>query len=66
MDAQSGKISSEVIFARQQVRLEMIKILRAAPVMARILELQLMLNQVGIIFKADEEAPGENDTVQAA
>ena len=63
IDAQLEKINSQAVFGREQDRLEMIRILHAARVEAgagKDLDLELLLNQIGGIFKPDEEAK-END-----
>ncbi len=59
-------INSKVSIAWEQDRLEMIRILRAAPVESgngKSLDLELFLSQVGGLFKPDEEAPEEDDSV---
>ena len=48
---------------------EMIRVLHAARVESengKILGLELLLNRIGGIFKPDEEAPEDDDTLQAA
>ena len=55
IDAQLEKINSQAVFGREQDRLEMIRILHAARVDAgngRDLDMEILLNQVGGIFKA--------------
>ena len=63
IDAQSEKINSQVTFAREQDRLEMIRVLHAAHVESgngKILDLEFLLNQIGGAFKPDEEAPEDD------
>ena len=63
------KINSQAVFGREQDRLEMIRILHAARVEAgngRDLDMEMLLKQVGGIFKAEEEAASNEDSLQAA
>ncbi len=58
IDAQLEKINTHASFAREHDRLEMIRILHAARVesgIGKVLDLELLLNQVGGIFKLDED-----------
>ena len=69
IDAHLEKINSQAFFAREQDRLEMIRVLHAFRVESgngKILDLELLLNQIGGIFKPDEEAPENDDSLQAA
>jgi hypothetical protein len=66
---QLEKINAHASFAREQDRLEMIRILHAARVESgngRVLDLELLLKQVGGISKPDEDGPEEDITLQAA
>ncbi len=59
VDAQSEKINLQGTFAKKQDRLEMIRALHAARVESgkgETLDLEVLLNQIGGIFKPDEEA----------
>ena len=61
IDAQLEKINSQAIFGREQDRLEIIRVLHAARVEAgngKNLDMEILLNQVGGIFKPEEEAAG--------
>ena len=52
-------INSQTVFGRDHERLEMTRILHAARVEAgngKDLDMEILLNQVGCIFKAEEEA----------
>ena len=56
-------------FAREQDRLEVIRISHAArvdPGNDKTLDLELLLNQIGGIFKPDDEAPWDDDILQVA
>jgi hypothetical protein len=69
IDAQLEKINSHASFAREQDRLEIFRILHAARVESgngKKLDLEVLFNQVGGIFKPDEEATEEDGTLQAA
>ena len=69
IDAHFEKINSQAVFAREQDRLEMIRILHAARVDAgsgKDLDLELLLNQIGDIFKPDEEPKENDESLQAA
>ncbi len=69
IDAQLERINSHVSFTREQDRLEMIWILHAARVESgnrEMLDLELLLNQVGGIFKPDKEVTEEDVHSQAA
>ena len=69
IDAQLEKINSQAVFAREQDRLEMIRILHAARVEAgdgKGLDLELLLNQIKGIFKPDEGAKENEESLQAA
>jgi hypothetical protein len=69
IDVQLEKSNSHASFAREQDRLEIILILHAARVKSgngKMLDLELLLNQVGGIFKPDKEAKEEDCTLQAA
>ena len=60
IDAQLGKINAQAVFARELERLEMIRVLhavRAESGNGKILDLELLLNQIGGIFKPGEESP---------
>ena len=68
IDAQLEKINSQANFAREQDRLEAIRVLHAARVQAgngHKLDLELLLNQLGGIFKPEEVNP-EDETLHAA
>ena len=57
IDAQLEQIDSQVTFAREKDRLEMIRILHAARVESgngKTLDLELLLNQIGGVFKPYE------------
>ena len=59
IDAQLERINSQTVFGRDHERLEMIRILHAARVEAgngKDLDMEILLNQVGGIFKAEEES----------
>ena len=65
IDAQLEKINSHASFAREQDWLEMIRILQPARVESgngKVLDLELLLNQVGGIFKPDKEGTEEDVT----
>ena len=65
IDAQLEKINSQAVFGREQDRLEMIRILHAARVDAgngRDLDMAILLNQVGGIFKPEEEEVRNEDS----
>ena len=69
IDAQLEKINSQAVFAREHERLEMIRVLHAARVEAgngQDLDMEILLNQVGGIFKAEEETANNEDSLQAA
>ena len=69
IDAQLEKINSQAVFAREHERLEMIRVLHAARVEAgngKDSDMEILLNQVGGIFKAEEEAASNEDSLQAA
>ena len=69
IDAQLEKINSQAVFAREHERLEMIRVLHAARVEAgngKDLDMEILLNQVGGIFKAEEETANNEDSLQAA
>ena len=69
IDSQLEKINAQSVFAREQDRLEMIRILHAARVESgneKSLDLELLLYQIGGIFKPDEEAPENDESLQAA
>jgi hypothetical protein len=69
IDAQLEKSNAHASFAREQDRLEMIRILHAARVESgncKVLDLELWLNQVGGIFKPDEDGQEDDVTLQAA
>ena len=69
IDAQLEKINSQAVFAREQDRLEMIRTLHAARVDAdngTILDMEILLNLIGGIFKPDEEAAVDDESLQAA
>ena len=69
IDAQLEKINSQAVFAREQDRLEMIRTLHAARVDAdngTILDMEILLNLIGGIFKPDEEAALDDESLQAA
>ena len=71
IDAPLEKINSQAVFGREQDRLEMIRVLLAARVEAgngTDLDMEILLNQVGGIFKTDseEEAAGDEESLQAA
>ncbi len=68
IDAQLAR-NSQVAFAREQDRLEMIQFLHVARVESsnrKTSDLELLLNQIAGIFKPDEEAPEDDNTLQAA
>ena len=61
--------NSQAVFAREQDKLEMIRILHAARVEAgdgKNLDLELLLNLIGGIFKPDEGATENDESLQAA
>ena len=67
IDSQLEKINSQVTFAREYDRLEMIRILHVARVESengKALDLTLLLNQIGGIFKPGEEEPENDDALQ--
>ena len=69
INAQLEKINSQAVFGREQDRLEMIRVLHAARVEAgngKDLDMEILLNQVGGIFKAEKEAAGDEESLQAA
>ena len=69
IDAQLEKINSQAVFAREQDRLEMIRILHAARVDSdngKTLDLEIILNLVGGIFKPEDESAGDEASLQAA
>ena len=71
IDAQLEKINSQAVFAREQDRLdsEMIRVLHAARVEAgdgKDLDMEILLNLIGGIFKPEEEAAGDEELLQAA
>jgi hypothetical protein len=69
IDAQFEKINAHASFAREQDRLEMIRILHSARVESgngKVLDLELLLNQVGVIFKPKEDGLEEDVALQAA
>jgi hypothetical protein len=69
IDAQLEKINSHFSVTREQNWLEIILILHAARVESgngKVLDLELLLNQVGRIFKPCEEGLEEDVTLQAA
>jgi hypothetical protein len=69
IDAHLEKSNSQTTFAREQDMLEMTRILHTIRVEAchdKTLILELLFNQIGGIFKRDEEAPKEDDKLQAA
>ena len=69
IDAQLEKFNSQAVFGREQDRLELIRILHAACVDAgagKDLDLELFLNQIRDIFKPDEEATENDESLQAA
>ncbi len=69
MDARLEKINAHASFIKEQDLSKMIRILHAARVKSgngKVLDLELLLNQVGVIFKPDEEGPEEDVTLQAA
>ena len=69
IDAQLEKINSQAVFAREQDRLEMIRVLHAARVEAdngKDLDMEILLNLIGGIFKPEDEAAGDEESLQAA
>ena len=63
------KINSQAVFGREQDRLEMIRVLHASRVEAgngKDLDMEILLNQVGGIFKPEEEAASNEESLQAA
>ncbi len=69
IDAQLEKINLQALFAKEQEWLEMIWILHAAYVdsgKGKKLGLELLFNQMGGVFKPDEEVLVEDDSLQAA
>ncbi len=61
--------NSQASFAKEQDRLKMMRILHVANVESgngKKLDLELLFNQIGGIFKLDEEAPEEDASLQAA
>ena len=69
INAQLEKINAQAVFAREQDILEMIRVLHSACVESgngKILDLELLLDQIGGIFKPNEEAPEDDDSLQAA
>ena len=71
IDAQLEKINSQAVFGLEQDRLEMKRVLHVARAEAgngKDLDMEILLNQVGGIFKTDseEEAAGDEESLQAA
>jgi hypothetical protein len=69
IDVQLEQINLNASFAREQDRLEMIRTLHAARVESgngKTMDLRLLFNQVGGIFKPDEEVTKEDRSLQAA
>ena len=69
IDAQLEKINSQAVFAREQDRLEMIRVLHAARVEAdngKNLDMEILLNLIDGIFKPEDEAAGDETSLQAA
>ena len=69
IDAQLERINSQAVFAREQDRLAMIRTLHAAHVDAddgKFLDMEILLNLIGGIFKPDEEAAVDDESLQAA
>jgi hypothetical protein len=69
IDVQLEKINTHASFAREEDLLEMIRTQHAARVESgngRVLDLELLMNQTGGIFKPDKEGPEEDITLQAA
>ena len=69
IDAQLEKINSQAVFAREQDRLEMIRVLHAARVDSdngKDLDMEILLNLIGGIFKPEDEAAGDDQSLQAA
>ena len=69
IDAQLEKINSQITIAREQDRLAMIRIVLAARVDSsngETLDLELLLNQIGGMFKPDDEATENDESLQAA
>ena len=68
IDAQLERINSQAVFGREQDILEMIRVLHAARLEAgngKDLGMKILLIQVGEIFKPEEEAAGDEDSLQA-
>ena len=69
IDAQLEKINSQAVFAREQDLPEMIRILHAAGVEAdngKDLDMEILLNLIGEVFKPEDEAAGDEESLQAA
>ena len=63
------KIIEQTTFAWEQDRLELISIFHAAHVEAgngKTVDLELLLNQIGGIFKPDGETPEDDDILHAS
>ena len=63
------KIDSQAVFAREQDRLEMIRVLHAARVESdngKDLDMEILLNLISGIFKPEDEAAGDDASLQAA
>jgi hypothetical protein len=57
INVQLEKVDLQITFAKEQDRLEMIRILHAARVesgSSKTLELEILLNQIGVIFIPDD------------
>ena len=66
---QLEKINSQAVFAREQDRLEMIRVLHAASVESdnvKDLDIEILLNLKDGIFKPEDEAAGDEQSLQAA
>ena len=69
INAQWEKINSQANFAREQDRLDMIRILHASRVQSgngQNLDLELFLDQLGDIFKPEEDDQEDDGTLQTA
>ena len=66
---QLERINLQAVFGREQDRLEMISVLHATRVEAgngKDLDMEILLDQVRGIFKPEEEAAGDEESLQAA
>ena len=67
--AQLETFNLQAVFAQEQDRLEMIRVLHAARLESdngKDLDMEILLNLIGGIFKPEDEAAGEYTSLQAA